>query len=180
MTATDNRPNLRTLNFQYAALKRVADVVKDGMAYIKDQHLAALQADAEQSGGRQWAVDVDGEKVATISLGGGKSKPVITDEAALIEWAQQNRPDMVEERPRLTEQAKRSTLPALIAAYADGEAVTEDGVQVPGVEEGHGSEYQSLRWAATKSVDGKGVMDEFISELGVAGLIEDVAEAGDR
>ena len=180
MTTTENTPTLRTLNFQYAALKRVADVVKEGMAYIKDQHLEALQADAERSGGRQWAVDVDGEKVATISLGGGKQKPVITDETALIEWAQQNRPDMVETRPRLTEQAKRSTLPALVSTYADGEAVTEDGEALPGVEEGCGSEYQSLRWASGKAVDGKGVMDDFITELGVAGLIEDVAEAGDR
>ncbi|MFE5777117.1 hypothetical protein [Brachybacterium sp. NPDC056505] len=179
MTTTDNRPNLRTLNFQYAALKRVADVVKDGMAYIKDQHLAALQADAEQTGGRQWAVDVDGQKVATISLGGGKSKPVITDEDALLAWAQQNRPDMVETRPRLTEQGKRS-LASIVEDYVDGTPVTSDGEAIPGVEEGHGSEYQSVRWAATKSVDGKAVMDDFITELGVAGLIEDVAEAGDR
>ena len=168
--------NLRSLNLQFAALKRVEAVVKDGMAWVKERHLEALLADAESSGGRQWAVDIDGEKVATLTLAGGKAKPVIVSEAALIEWALVHRPDMVETAPRLTEQAKRSTLPALVADYVDGTPITEDGEVIPGVEEGHGAQYQSLRWTATKSVDGKAVMDAFISELGVAGLIEDITK----
>lgn len=177
MTTT---PNLRTLNFQYAALKRISDTVKEGMAYIKEQHLAALQADAEQTGGRQWAVDVDGEKIATVSLSGGKVKPVITDEAALLEWAQTNQPDMVETRPRLNAQAS-GILSAITAEYVDGAPVTTDGEVIPGVTEGHGAIYQSLRFAGTKAVDGKAKMDDFIAELGIAGLIEDVAtQGGDR
>ncbi|MFC0673509.1 hypothetical protein [Brachybacterium hainanense] len=168
--------NLRSLNLQYAALKRIEAVVKEGMAWVKERHLEALLADTEQSGGRQWAVDVEGEKVATLSLSGGKSKPVIVSESELIAWALEHRPDMVETAPRLTEQAKRSTLPALVADYIDGTPVTEDGEVIPGVEEGHGSVYQSLRWTATKSLDGKGVMDAFITELGVAGLIEDITK----
>ncbi|MDN5687783.1 MAG: hypothetical protein L0G94_14090 [Brachybacterium sp.] len=181
-TTTQNTPSLRTLNFQYAALKRIADTVKEGMAYIKDQHLAALQADHENSNATKWDVTGDeGEKIATVTLAGGKSKPVITSESALIEWAQQNRPDMVESRPRLTEQAK-GTLAALIETYVDGTPITEDGEPIPGVEEGHGSVYQSLRFTSTKQVDGKRVMDDFITELGLAGLIEDVAtqSGGDR
>lgn len=174
---TENRPSVKTLNFQYAALYRVAAVVKEGMAYIKEEHLAALQADAESTGGRQWAVDVDGEKVATVSLSGGKSKPRVTDEAALIEWAQQHRPDMVETRPRLTAQAA-GTLAALIEAYEDGDAVTAEGEVIPGVAETHGAVYQSLRFTGTKSVDGKRRMDDFIAELGLPSLIEDVAAQG--
>lgn len=177
MTTSDNTPNLRALNLQYTALKRIADTVKEGMAWIKEQHLAALQADAERTNARQWAVDVDGEKVATVTLAGGKSKPAITSESALIEWAQEHHPDMVETRPRLTPQAA-GTLAALIEDYVDGQAVTAEGEVIPGVEESHGSVYQSVRFASGKQVDGKKVMDGFITEMGLAGLIEDVAAQG--
>lgn len=179
MTTTENTPNLRTLNFQYAALRRIADTVKDGMAYIKDQHLQALQDDHVNSNATKW--DVTGgdndEKIATVTLSGGKSKPSITDTDALIEWAQQHRPELVDTKPRLAPTA-RGELEAMIADYPDGTAVTRDGEPIPGVTEGHGATYQSLRFANTKSVDGKRIMDDFITELGLAGLIEDVANQG--
>jgi len=178
MTATDHAPDLRTLNFQYAALKRVADVVKDGMAHIKEQHLQALLEEKSRTNSNRWVVDVDGKDVAVLSLAGGKSKPVIVSESALIEWATEQHPEMVETRPRLTEQA-RGILDALVADYVDGTPVTKDGEVIPGVEEGHGSVYQSLRFKADKHVDGKREMDQFLQELGVAGLIEDVVNGGE-
>lgn len=181
MTTTDNAPNLQTLNFQYAALKRIADTVKDGMAYIKAQHLDALRADAERTKSERWGVEVEGKKVATITLAGGKIKPQVTRESQLIEWAQEHRPDLVDTQPRLSAQAS-TILSALVEDYIDGQAVTADGELIPGVEEGHGSVYQSVRYTNTKQVDGKAIMGDFISELGLAGLIEDVAEqaGGDR
>lgn len=175
----NSRPNLRTLNFQYAALKRLADVVKEGMAYAKEQHLAALLEDAEQNDGTQWAVKIDDEKVATVTLAGGKSSPRVTNEADLIAWAQDHHPDMVETRPRLTPTAA-GTLKALVADYIDGEAVTEEGELIPGVTETTGAVYQSVRFTKTKSVDGKALMGDFIETIGVAGLIEDVAAQQDE
>lgn len=172
-----NTPNLRTLNFQYAALKRVADVVKEGMAYIKDQHLEALQTDSQQSSARQWTVDVDDTKVATVTLAGGTSSPRVANEAKLLDWAAEHRPDMVELRPRLTPQAA-ATLKAIVVDYIDGEAITEEGEVIPGVVEAISSEYQSVRWTSTKQTNGKNVMDDFLAELGIAGLIEDVAAQG--
>lgn len=177
MTTTDNTPNLHALNFQYTALKRIADTVKDGMAYIKEQHLQALLADAERTKSERWGVEVDGKKVATVTLAGGKSKPKVASEDQLIEWAQQHRPDLVDTKPRLSLQAS-TILAAIVEDYIDGQAVTADGEVVPGVEETHGAVYQSVRFTNTKAVDGKAVLGDYITELGLAGLIEDVAAQG--
>lgn len=177
MTSIVNKPNLKTLNFQYAALKRIEAVVKEGMAFVKEAHLQALLADAENTGGKQWGVDIDGEKIATVSLSGGTSKPLVVDEGALIEWAMKNRPDLVDTRPRLSSQAA-GTLKQLIAGYADGAALTADGEVVPGVSEGRSTVYQSLRFANSKTTDGKAKMEDFIAQIGLPALIEDIASAG--
>ena len=177
----NSRPNLRTLNFQYAALKRLEAAVKEGMAYAKEAHLAALLEDAAQNDSTQWKVRLEegGDPVATVTLAGGKSSPRVTNEDDLIAWALEHRPDMVETKPRLTPQAA-GVLKAIVADYIDGEAVTEDGELIPGVTESIGAVYQSVRFTNTKSVDGKALMGDFIETIGVAGLIEDVAAQQDE
>lgn len=141
--------NLRDTNLRYAALKLIADAVKDAMEREKADHLRALQESAEDSGSTKWEVTVDGGKVASLSLSTGRGGgPKITDEAALVAAIEQVHPEMVE--TRLKPWASKQLLDSIVDVTEDG-AVTRDGELLPGIEQmPGGSPYQSLVWAKDK------------------------------
>ena len=63
------------------------------------QELRDVKAELDSimdAGDRSYAMIDDGE-VATVSKTRASSKPVVADEAALLEWCKRNRPDVVRE-----------------------------------------------------------------------------------
>ncbi|MBV7412325.1 hypothetical protein ACUH96_00765 [Dermabacteraceae bacterium P13077] len=166
---------LKDTNMVYAVQKLVADEVKARMEANKQAHLEMLRESAEVSGARQWAVEVDGEKVASLSLSARKASIKISDRAALAEAVAQAHPDMVE--LSLKPWAEKALLDSVTAVTDEG-AVTRDGEILPGiVETPAGEPYQSLRWVKggkdhVVAAIREGRLSATVEAAGLAGLLE--------
>lgn len=137
---------LRDINTRYAALKLIADAVKDAMDREKSVHLEALEQSSNDSGAKSWTVTVDDEKVASLTLSQRAAAPRIADESALIDAISEAHPEMLEHTVSLKPWAAKQLLDSIIDVTDDG-AVTKDGVLLPGIVMSEpGAPYQSLRW----------------------------------
>ncbi|WP_347042061.1 hypothetical protein [Brachybacterium nesterenkovii] len=160
--------NLRDTNLRYAALKLIADAVKEAMEDEKAGHLAALQASVEDTGARSWTVTIGGEKVATLNLAQRSAGVKITDEAALVAAVEQVHPDMIESR--LKPWAAKQLLDSIVDVTDDG-GVTRDGEVLPGISETPaGAPYQSLRW---EKAGGRELVADAIRSGDLAALLAD-------
>lgn len=137
---------LRDINTRYAALKLIADAVKDAMDREKAEHLKALEQSSNESGAKSWTVTVDDQKVASLTLAQRAAAPRITDESALIDAISEAHPDMLEHTVALKPWAAKQLLAQIVDVTEDG-AVTEDGELLPGITMSEpGDPYQTLRW----------------------------------
>lgn len=137
---------LRDINTRYAALKLIADAVKDAMDREKAAHLDALEQSSNDSGAKSWTVTIDDQKVASLTLSQRAAAPRVADEAALIDAISEAHPDMLEHTVTLKPWAAKQLLDSIIDVNEDG-AVTKDGELLPGIVMSEpGAPYQSLRW----------------------------------
>lgn len=106
--------------------------------------------------------DAEGTELGTATLCGGKEKPKVTDEAALLAWVQENRPDQVRQ---VVEPAYVKAL--LKQAEREGAAADETtGEVIPGIEF-----VESGAYVTVKPNDlAKDRMAELIAESGLLGL----------
>lgn len=89
--------SLRDQNLHLALMKAIADAVSGFMAELREDHLQTLLQHYDDTGSKSLAVNLpDGTKVATISLPEGKEFFEVHDEVAFLQWAKENRPELVE------------------------------------------------------------------------------------
>lgn len=160
--------NLRDTNLRYAALKLIADAVKEAMEDEKAGHLEALRESSDESGARSWTVTIGGAKIATLNLAQRSAGVKVTDEDALVAAIEQVHPDMVE--TRLKPWAAKQILGSIVDVTDDG-AVTRDGEVLPGITATPpGDPYQSLRW---EKDGGRELLTDAIRSGDLAALLSD-------
>lgn len=99
--------NLRARNTRLALLKTFADAIKDALDQERADHLEALRTRYVEEGTKSFDVKLpNGVKVAAISLSIPKATTEVTDPEALLNWAVENAPTLVEEvaHPAVPEQ----------------------------------------------------------------------------
>ncbi|MTE20235.1 hypothetical protein F0L17_14180 [Streptomyces sp. TRM43335] len=138
-------PSISELALQEAALKALAEIVKQQLDTTK----AAMQAELEASGvGRVDASLPDGVKVATITKTNPKPAPHIVDEQAFLNWARAQSEDNIVTR-LVTEvrPAYRDALLKQMTKHGAPHIVNEDGeiIDVPGVEMRERPSYHSVK-----------------------------------
>lgn len=114
--------------------KTIADYVAGEVKAERGDVLDTLRHLHDELGVKQLGVALpDGEQVATLTLTQPKPKTDVVDDGALIEWAQENRPELVEEVT--TVRLRGDAVKTLTAetSEVDGEHITEDGETVPGL-----------------------------------------------
>ncbi|MFB4320634.1 hypothetical protein [Actinomadura sp. 21ATH] len=124
---------LKELALRVAVLKALSDqVTKAG-----SQARAELLRQMHEAGAEKVAAELPGgRKVASVSLAGGhKVSAVVVDEAELLAWVREQRPEELEERIR----------PAYRRALL--EELARNGEEVPGVELTLSTSYVSNRFA---------------------------------
>lgn len=137
---------LRDINTRYAALKLIADAVKDAMDREKSSHLEALERSSNETGAKSWTVTVDDQKVASLTLAQRAGAARIADESALIDAIADAHPDMLEHTVALKPWAAKQLLESIVDVTEDG-GITRDGELLPGIAMGEPSApYQTLRW----------------------------------
>lgn len=171
---------LRDINTRYAALKLIADAVKDAMDREKAAHLEALEQSSNDSGAKSWTVTIDDQKVASLTLSQRAAAPRVADESALIDAISEAHPEMLEHAVSLKPWASKQLLDSIIDVTDDG-AVTKDGELLPGIVMSEpGAPYQSLRWdKATGETKGDERGRHFLADAIRSGeLSELLADAG--
>lgn len=101
------------------------------------QELRDVKAELDSimdAGDRSYAMIDDGE-VATVSKTRASTKPVVVDEAALLEWCKRNRPDVVREM----------VAPWFMAAGSLAQVIEETGEVPDGVDVVEGEPSISVR-----------------------------------
>ena len=123
---------LKSLALKAAVLKAVLEYVKAEDAGTRDELREGLRAAHEESGAKSLDVRLpSGEQVATVTLPLSSAGPSITDEAALIEWARESRPEWLIEVPA-TVRLNTARLYEEVT-YVGAQAVTGGGEIVPGI-----------------------------------------------
>lgn len=133
------------------AAKLVADQIKD----IEKQAKAELVAQMGDLGIRSLDVSGDAEeKLAVVSRTPGKKTAKVVDEAALLVWVRENRPDQLRE---VVHEAYVDALKKL--AVEHGSAVDETtGEVIPGIEVTTGDPFVSTRPTAEARALMKGLL----------------------
>ncbi|MGQ7788167.1 hypothetical protein [Nesterenkonia sp. K-15-9-6] len=135
MSTENTTPMTKEDRLAFILRKTISDLVTAEVKTEREHVVADLLARFEEDGIKQLSVNLpDGEAIATLTITQPKPKTTIRDEDKLLAWAEENRPDLVEEVPAhrvlsataLAELAKSTTV-------VDGEHVTEDGETVPGL-----------------------------------------------
>lgn len=126
--------DMKTLALQVAVLKDLTDRLAEVTARAREELLAQMEA----AGAEKVTAELPGNvKVASVSRAGGhKVTAVVVDEAELLAWVKETRPDEVEERVR----------PAYRRVLLD--ELGRKGEEAPGVELTLSSAYVSNRFAA--------------------------------
>jgi hypothetical protein len=128
--------DMKELALNVAVLKALADKVAEAAAQAR----TALLQEMAATGAEKVTAQIGDHKVASVSLvGGHKVTAVVVDEADLLAWVKQHRPEEIEERVR----------PAYRKALLD--ELGSNGEEVPGVELSLSTAYLSNRFAG----DGK-------------------------
>ena len=87
--------SLKDKNLEFLLKKTLADLVKSEVDENRGELFPALLEQFEENGVKSFSIKVPGaEKVATFTI--AEPKPATkTDTAALIQWCEQNRPDLL-------------------------------------------------------------------------------------
>jgi hypothetical protein len=124
---------LREQALRVAVLRALTDRIIEARDAARDE----LQATLADLGADRATAELDGTKVATLTLAGGKRTARVVDDREFLSWVREHRPGEVEQRVR---DAYRSQL--LAAASAAGAPVDPNtGELIPGVEVADGSPY---------------------------------------
>lgn len=151
LTATASTPepsptsepvSLREKLQRFVAVKTLADVLNDAVKDARSTITKELVREYADNDVAKTVVRVNGAKVATATVNEPSAETKVTDEEALLEWARQNRPDLVEviEHPATeawTEtRVKAPELTRLVQDSEDtgsGDLTTQDGEIIPGL-----------------------------------------------
>lgn len=174
------------MSIKDAALRTVVlRAISDALKAETDNDKAAL-FDAvvdlyEATGSKTLEVRLpDGEKVATITLAIEQSKPETFDHAALLAWAQENRPEWCHEVPARIEVSEKAAVDG-VEFTPEGIAVTPGGEVVPGLRMKRGGTptHTSVRFEKTgrQAIAGAWSRGEFGDALpGMAPALPEVAQ----
>ncbi len=124
---------LREQALRVAVLRALTDRIIEA----RDAARAELQATLTELGADRATAELDGVKVASLTLAGGKRSARVADERAFLSWVQTHRPGEVEQRVR--DAYRRQLLDAASAAGAPVDPNT--GEVIPGVEVADGTSY---------------------------------------
>lgn len=114
--------DLSERNLRLVLMKAVADAISERIAEFRQEHQEILMEIYSETLDKAFPVEIDGVKVATISLTGSAGGVEVTDETAFLAWAELNRPGSVEEvvTPPQPERRERRIKPKLRTAYLAG------------------------------------------------------------
>ena len=133
---------LKERNLKFLLMKTLADLVKGETDAERKELMDVLLAQFEETGTKSFSIGIPGaEKVATFTISEPKPGHKV-DPKALLEWCQENRPDLVEtiEHPPVeawTEHKLRDDVEKVITkeySLAGGIYVNDDMEPVDGVE----------------------------------------------
>jgi hypothetical protein len=135
---------LKEQNLRFLLMKTLTDMVKTETDAGRSELMEVLLEQFEETGTKSFSVGIPGaEKVATFTIAEPKPGHKV-NEAELLEWCQENRPDLVEtiEHPEMVLEAWTEhklvdgTEKAITTDYklAKDTYITEDGEPIPGVE----------------------------------------------
>lgn len=114
--------------------KTVADFAKAEVEAERRDIFADLMEKYNEDGIKQLVIKLpDGEPLATFTISQPKPKTSVADDGALIEWAQENRPELVEEVTAVRLRADAVKTLTAETTEVDGEHITDDGETVPGL-----------------------------------------------
>lgn len=134
----DLRDKLR----RFVAVKTLADALDDAVKHARASLTKDLVTQYTDGDVKQTVVKINGAKVATATVGEPNPETTVTDQEALLAWATQNRPDLIEtvDHPAVeawTEtRVKAPELTRLIEDSEDtgsGDLTTEEGEIIPGL-----------------------------------------------
>jgi hypothetical protein len=134
---------LKEETLRTAVMGAMSTVVKDVNEAQRKKLLDLLVEQYNSTGNKSVVVkDLDGDKIATITLTESSAQTVITDQGAFLDWCRTHRPDLIEtvDHPPVegwTETRVKGTAPTTIAeSYKKAGTlyVTEDMEPVDGVE----------------------------------------------
>lgn len=141
--------NMRDENLRLAWIKAFSDSLADYLKEMREDHLAMLVKSYGESGNKSFDVLLpDGTKVGSVSLAQAKGYDSVTDEAALIEWAEQF-PDAVVTSVTPERVVPETVIPAVTTKRVDprwldeltknalegddGELLNAEGELIPGI-----------------------------------------------
>lgn len=128
---------------EYALWKWLADTAKKRVDVLKPQVVAELTAaEAERV-----KVVIDGQQIATLSVGNRKPSVSVSDEEALIAWAADNDPSLIETVTRLKPYPLRDFLAAMLDSRGYDH---QTGEQIPGLRYDEGG---PASWPVCKITD---------------------------
>lgn len=132
--------NPKQLAQDLAVVSLVADIAKEHRDRLRaDMHDLMLEVGADAT-----SFDIDGERIAKVSLIAPKAAAHVADEAALIRWVAERRPDEIVQSVR--ESYRKFLLDSLVAG-PDGMAVDPaTGEVVDGVHFTERAAYVSTRF----------------------------------
>lgn len=135
--------NLKEQTLRTALMGAIASAVKDGNDEQRKTMLEQLLEQYTETGNKSFSVfNLDGDKVATITLNESKPETVVTDHDSFLDWCRENRPDLIEtiEHPPVEGWTETRVKPAAVAhivedyKLAGDTYLTADGEPVEGVE----------------------------------------------
>lgn len=114
--------------------KTVADFAKAEVEAERRDIFADLMTKYDEDGIKQIVIKLpDGEPLATFTISQPKPKTAVTDDGALIEWAQENRPELVETVTTVRLRGDAVKTLSAETTEVEGEHITDDGETVPGL-----------------------------------------------
>jgi hypothetical protein len=153
--------SLREDALTVAVLRALADRIRDASDTARDRMRAALS----DAGADSASAELDGTRVAKVTLAGGKPVARVADDAAFTAWVQATHPTEVETRVR--ESYRTKVLTDTTKSGAPVDPLT--GEIVPGVEITTGTAYVSTRFE-------KGGRDA-VAQAWAAGVLADALRA---
>lgn len=134
--------NPRDLARELAIVTLIADIAKDQRDYLRGEMLGTL-ADL---GADSTSADVDGERIAKVSIISPKASATVTNEAAFTTWVQERRPEEIVESVR---ESYKKYLVDHCSEGPDGQAVDLNGEIIEGMAYRVREPYVSTRFEKT-------------------------------